>query len=90
MSDDEQELTDFDEDARLMVYEIHGDVKRIEQHLDELNGSVARHEGDISELDSRLGKIEKKVHYGVGAVLLVSLTASAIAGAAGLMPLLSG
>jgi len=28
----------LDEDTQLVVYEIHGDVKRIQQHLEELNG----------------------------------------------------
>lgn len=79
MADEGDEIEELDEDTRLVVYEIHGDVKRIQQHLDELNGAVARHEKDINKIQSKISDNSKRINYGVGAMFLVSLLVSVAA-----------
>lgn len=76
MSEEPEE--ELDEDTKLVVYKIHGDVKKIEQHLEQLNGAVSRHEEDIGDLSDSIEKNQRRINYGVGAVALASLSLSGV------------
>lgn len=78
MSEDEIPDEELEEDTKLVVYKIHGDVKRIEQHLEQLNGTVSRHESDLNDLSDSIEKNQRRINYGVGAVALASLTLSGV------------
>lgn len=63
---------DYDDDVKKMVYEIHGDVKKINQHLENLNGKVERHEDEIADVEKKARNNSRKINIGVGIAITVS------------------
>lgn len=91
---DKEDLSEsLNEDMSLLVLEMHGDIKKIEQHMEEITNLIASNAQDIDEnadsIDTLSEEVDKnktkiKVVYGVATVI----GAVAGAGAAALPALL--
>lgn len=73
----------FDQDISLLVLEMHGDIKKIEQHMQQITNMIESNEGDILENSDDISDLEDEVNTNKSKIKVVYGIATFVGAMAG-------
>lgn len=87
MADNNNDLSgergDISDDINYLVLEMHGDIKKIEQHLQEITNSIEsnsnhieENRSDLDDIENNVGRLNTKIKFATG---VATIAATAIA-----------